>query len=128
MVGRGRPTGEEDRGSNAGSRDGRRDGASMPSVDLTTDLPRKGEASMLEGVYYAVLSCPVLSCPVLWVGVLDTRSNARCRVKWSVAMRDRTRLSACAGGMGRCRGGARRQKAYPDRETRGRRGRIAIAG
>jgi len=56
VDGRGRPTGEEERGSKAGSSDGRRDGASMPSVDLTTDLARKDEASMLEVLYCAALS------------------------------------------------------------------------
>jgi len=45
-VGRGRP-GEEDRGSNAGRRDGRRSGASAGSVDFMICPRWKGEASIL---------------------------------------------------------------------------------
>jgi hypothetical protein len=45
-VGRGRP-GEEDKGSNAGRREGRRRGASAGSVDFMTWPRWKGEASIL---------------------------------------------------------------------------------
>jgi hypothetical protein len=63
----------------------------------------------------------VLSFAVLWVGVLNTRGNARCRVKWLIAVRDGTRLGAWTGGLVRCRGAARRQKALEE-------GDVAMAG